>query len=753
MKRCLFGFLLLALLALPTFALGLSWADYTAQVDAALVGQSGEVVLKIPPDIEPYLVDEATGLPQDAILMVPEGISLVLSDGQLPGLLLGGGDITLRNAEITGMADTPSVYIMQERRAKQPLRLSLTIEEDTTVASASGSALGVMPEPLMAWTLSIENRGAVQAPSGASAMTLVFGGRQTVSFSLKNTGTISGGQGIRMDLRPSGKYWCALYNEGEVAGETTGLTLSLSGRLQGDYLSVVNQAEGVIRCGETGDAAIGIRADSKQGKVQVINHGLLEGQSAAITLACSRDKLLPVEVINDGTLACAEGAAPLSLAIAQRVEKPRGILDADGIRRELKTFLDDSAFYSLPKGTQLRAYVDATVKGGETIPAAAEATFESIQLVRPALPWRDFYRQISGTLSLAHGDVLYHPTQRVLAFQTGDKPLVVPEGAHLRIIGGTFETMLLGSGAITLEGTLVEVIEDGYTSIQIERKDEPTHLTLVLDEGTHIANYGMDGIGLGTGTSFHKEISIDVTNHGLIECMMGQAVSLHPAADSKHPVSLRFQNDGDILGDTLGLSLGAGTHQGVGSVSCLNTGTVETREGAGLSIAMYSYDGQILASLENAETGSIRSQSGYGLQFDLREATGTSASHGSEGWIHNDGQIEGGPAALSLWTPPQHPVQMSLRVGGSLICSNADAPEVLVQFDQRLDRKNTTVLDEATFANNRETFIDLLGLRYLPEETRVSSHMLVQNGASTGEPLYTQTAQGGGETSPDATEK
>lgn len=748
LKRGLFFLLLLTMLALPAFALCLDWAEYVAQVDAALLGQSGEVVLEIPPQVEPFLLDEATGLPQDALLVVPEGVSLRLTGGELPGLLLGGGELTLENTRVTGVEGAPSVYIMQQRREKQPLRLSLTLAEGTVLESAHSSALGVMPEPLAAWTVSIENRGAVRALSDAPAMDLDFQGEHTLSLSLRNTGEISGSQGIRLELHPHGAYWCLVENDGEIAGESAGLSLGLSGRQRSDYLSVINGAQGVIRCGDAGEAALAFRADSKQGTVQVVNHGLLAGESSAIAFTCNRDKLLPVEVINDGVLTCADAdAAPLSLAVMQRVENAKEILNEEGLRRELKPFLEASAFDSLSKGTKLRASVHA-VLDGEILPAVSEATFESVQLVRPAIAWRDFLRQLKTVLALAHGDVLYHPTQRVLAFQHGDIPLVAPEGTHLTIVGGAFESMLLGSGSITLEGTLVEMVEDGQAALLIERKNEPLQLALVLDENTHIANYGLNGIGLGAGNAFYKEISLDVTNHGVIECMMGEAVAVRLTADGKHPATLSFHNHGSILGDTLGLSLGVETHQGEASVLFWNAGTVETREGAGLSVAVSSYDALLLASLENTRDGSIRSEKGGGLQVDLRESTGTLASYDSEGWIINDGRIEGAHIALSLSTPPQRPVQMMLRVRGDL-SSDADAPEVLVRFEQRLDRKHPVALDGDTFQANRETFLDSLGIRYLPENIRISSHLLIQDSTSAGEPLYAQTTQGGGETLPD----
>jgi hypothetical protein len=116
MKRLILLGILLVMVCGPLAAFGDTWGYFIWQLEEAMQGAEGEFV---------YAVPETVGTGYESPLTVPEGVQLILEgEGSgFGGLLIGGGDITLRGKGMTARQITFAVDPASRSRTKQSSRL------------------------------------------------------------------------------------------------------------------------------------------------------------------------------------------------------------------------------------------------------------------------------------------------------------------------------------------------------------------------------------------------------------------------------------------------------------------------------------------------------------------------------------------------------------------------------------------------------------------------------------------------------
>lgn len=432
MKKKLCVFLLSALLCLPIICQAETWAEFVSMVNEAMEGQTGEVVVKAPEKVSGYTIDDE---PQNSCLWAPDGVQLIIDGGFFTDMLLGGGDISLRNLTVSSndSKNGHALQVFSSSTDSKPLSLKLTIEKGSKIVAAGAfnnidSAIycetdGDSSSRQTGAEIEICNWGVIDArpaPNGnAIHINLSTQKRKdSLAFRLQNYGTIVDGQ-CAFDIHLSavdGDGLAAIENDGAIQSQhllirvssdnTDGSlsfinrgTLSLKGSMALQLFSesskrtsfiVDNQANGVIHIENDKSPAISIAyanhsAKKVVGEISLHNAGQITCASSPFEVAANIDCLLPFVYSNTGTVISADPDAPTFLVdLSQNVLNKKRVLKEELFKETARKWATNSGFDYLPKGTVMKMILSAECWEPHESFDYGEIILESQGLERPA---------------------------------------------------------------------------------------------------------------------------------------------------------------------------------------------------------------------------------------------------------------------------------------------------------------------------------------------------------------------------------
>ena len=369
-KRAFFLGALVALMILPVMGIAESWAGFVKTVNAATKKAKGEVVVAAPDTVE----GNEKG---DPAIYVPKGAKLVIEGGSFEVMMLGGGDITLRGVNVQNPQNSRMAAIFIVSNGNKAVDLALTIEEDTVIASETGSGIfwsfDYTKSPDI--KLLIDNRGTISAGReneriGIKARGVEIVHRITKSkkadITVRNSGAISGAIGIDVSIVNQGLSTASVVNEGKIDAVAGGIVASVQSLNKKSSVTVENAGE-VAASAESGSGialGVGSRIFQKKpaGRGQVINEGTVTGGQAGISVGTDYDPMLPIKLSGGGTARAESGPDENArdIDIGLSLESWAGAPDQAGFEQAVGPWLEENfAMDDLPEGTRVRVQLSA----------------------------------------------------------------------------------------------------------------------------------------------------------------------------------------------------------------------------------------------------------------------------------------------------------------------------------------------------------------------------------------------------------
>ena len=389
MKRFLLICVLVAAICLPAMALGETWVGFVERVQEAMEDAEGTVVVSVAEDVASA---------RDTPLTVSADVQLVIEGrgGGFGGMLIGGGDVTLRGEGLSAR----QIKMDVDSSAKTPFQVKLTIEEGVTIESLVCDGTSQT-----ATELEIYNHGEIKPRLHERPVSLRMEQKKgDVSLTFHNYGSIeSSGEDCGMVLgfpAPSGKvYYLNVRNEGSIKiacesdnaasiniwgymyGNSSGALqysvtnsglISVNGAVfVGAYaakkvyeFSVENLEGGVIENTSKEGPALSVDAanymKTTEGAIQISNAGTLRAPGTILNLSMETGNTAPFAFSSLGTMERAdEGAPVLETTISQWVDNAKKFMDEEKFGVVADAWIEESGFHTLPAGTTMRLVLNA----------------------------------------------------------------------------------------------------------------------------------------------------------------------------------------------------------------------------------------------------------------------------------------------------------------------------------------------------------------------------------------------------------
>lgn len=624
MKKSLLLAALLTLLALPSFVLAETWAEFVDLANAAMEGQEGEVSLRAPALVtahEEWKEPKDAGVPLESMdkpLVVPDNVQLTIQGGRFEIMVLGGGDITLSGVTVNGLPDTDVILMLPQGKEG---RLKLIIGEDSTVtASGTGRALSVTNWQ-KAGSLEVSNLGQITAETRACVDIRLTPESGNALLRFLNAGSIRGGEyGVLLLVHPEkGAGSVSMENTGNIyaAGEAA-VWLTARSDKKGAFATLENQGGATIdQSGAEGAAAIMEVTDTASGKNNgqglIINKGIIRATSEPIRLMDQGDALVPVRIQQSGLVEEASGKIAPAAYVYVSASKS-GTLKAEELEalgQEWATALNLGAMAAGTRMELVYLGLDGQEKDRVTMRSENVA-------VRNTMAWSDFRAWADEQMTLSPGEELRLYVNADVGAPKGmdsgrDKGLTIPNGKKLVLVGGNFEQIMLANGDLELSGSEAQ-------AIYIPAGDDTVRVTLTIDADSTVTATGEGGWAIFTDEKHKKSCAITVINQGRLEGETG-VISLAATVVGEREINLTVENQGKILSRGQAVRMFATTQDSPAYLTLKNDGVIESTGANAVEITGLSSRNSCWFLVQNGPDANLHCSTGNTLYIRTLDPT------------------------------------------------------------------------------------------------------------------------------------
>lgn len=620
MKKILLLTALLALLALPSFALAESWEEFVDAAHAAMEGQEGAVTVRGPALVttqsteEPEWDADAPIDPATKPLIVPDKVQLTIQGGTFEVLYLGRGDITLSGVTVTGLPDTDAILVNPQGKEGS---LRLIIGEDSVIsATGTGRALTDAGQWKKAGSMEVQNLGQVTAEGGAGFDLGMTSDSGNNALHLTNSGSIrSGGDGVVLLAAPEkGAASVSMENSGYIITTGNAVQLTARSKQKGTFATLENQSGALIeQTGPEGAAITMEVTDTATGKNNgqglIINKGIVRATAEPIRLLARGDDLVPVRIQQRGLVEEASGKMSAVAFVYVYGEDGAEIPDDEAMAVLWQEWADALDLKAMAAGTRMElVYSDAQGDPQKRLEQQGEGSAERRQMT-----WSEFRQWAEEQLALSAGEVLRLYVNADVAAPKGmdsgrDKPLSVPTGRRLDLVDGTFAQLMIGNGDVELSDCTLTANGEGASAIYFPAGDDTMRITLTIDTGTTINATG-GSLAITTDEKHKKPCHISIHNQGRLEGETG-IIGLSVVVLGEREASLTLENEGKILGRGQCVSLAATTQDSPAALSILNNGVIESTGANAITLTGLSSRNSAFFTVDNGPEGNLRCSTG-----------------------------------------------------------------------------------------------------------------------------------------------
>lgn len=687
MKKLFLLTALLALLALPVFALAETWVEFVDLAIAAMEGQEGEVQLRAPALVTAQDTEEPAwdaDTPPEAIdrpLVVPDGVQLVIQGGRFEIMVLGRGDITLSGVTVEGLLDEDAILLLPEGKEGS---LRLTIGEDSAVsASGTGRTLTTRDHWKKAGALEVRNLGQVTAEAGACVDIRMTADSGNALLGFQNAGSIrGGGNGVLLLAQPEkGAASVSLENIGSIIAVEDAVSLTARSNKKGAFATVENRGIALIeQTGPTGAALTLEVTDTASGKNNgqglILNQGTIRAISEPIRLLAQGDTLVPVRIQQNGLVEEAGGKiAPVAFIYlyAAYVGDSLKTQDLEVLGQEWATALDLGA---MSAGTRMElVYLGLGSAEKERLTVRGEGIS-----VQRSMAWSEFRQWADEQLALSSGGELRLYVNADVAAPKGmdsgrDKGLAVPNGKKLVLVGGRFEQLLLVNGDLELSGT-----EAG--GIYIPAGDDAVRINLTIGEDSTVSATGEGNWAISTDEKHKKSCTITVHNQGRVESEDG-GIGLSVAVVGEREVNLEIANQGKILTRGQAVRLAATTQNSPAYLTLRNDGVIESTGANAAELTGLSSRNSCWFLVQNGPEANLHCSTGNALFIRTLDPTAPATNPRErvpdleEPWgsviIENQGKIGGKEEPIMVESLLRALFPVEVKNSGTITVNEAEA--------------------------------------------------------------------------------